>query len=47
MNRCTWAWLDSIYYELSGDSGSGAVLGDFKSRVYSVGPQAGFFFPDG
>jgi hypothetical protein len=36
-----------IYYQLSGDSGSGAKLGDFKSRVYAVGPQAGYFFPVG
>jgi hypothetical protein len=36
-----------VYYQLSGDSGAGAVLGDNKARVYSVGPQAGFFFPVG
>ncbi len=36
-----------VYYQLSGDSGSGAVLGDYKARVYSVGPQAGYFFPVG
>jgi hypothetical protein len=36
-----------IYYQLSGDSGEGAVLGDFESRVYAVGPQAGYFFPVG
>lgn len=36
-----------IYYQLSGDSGSGATLGDFESRVYAVGPQAGYFFPAG
>jgi len=36
-----------VYYQLSGDSGSGAVLGDNKARIYSVGPQAGFFFPFG
>ena len=36
-----------IYYQLTGDSGSGATLGDFKARVYSVGPQAGYFFPVG
>jgi len=36
-----------VYYQLSGDSGSGAVLGDNKARVYSVGPQGGFFFPFG
>lgn len=36
-----------IYYQLSGDSGSGAVLGDFESRVFAAGPQAGYFFPVG
>ena len=35
-----------IYYQLSGDSGSGAVLGDFESRVYSVG-TAGWIFLSG
>ena len=29
---------------MSGDSGSGAVLGDFTSRVYAIGPQVGYFF---
>lgn len=32
-----------IYYQLGADSGSGARLGDFKSRVYSIGPQVGMF----
>jgi hypothetical protein len=36
-----------IYYQVSGDNGEGAVLGDFKARVYGLGPQAGFFFPVG
>ena len=36
-----------VYYQLSGDSGAGAVLGPNKARVYSVGPQAGYFFPMG
>ncbi len=37
------------YYfrQLTGDSGSGAVLGDFKSRVAGIGPQAGHFFKMG
>lgn len=39
--------VGSFYYQLTGDSGAGAVLGDFKSRVYSVGPQVGYFFPVG
>ena len=33
------------YRQVTGDSGSGAVLGDFRSQVYSVGPQAGYFLP--
>lgn len=35
------------YDQLTGDSGSGATLGDFKSRVAGIGPQAGYFFPVG
>jgi hypothetical protein len=36
-----------LYYQLSGDSGSGATLGPFKARVFSVGPQVGYFLPVG
>ena len=36
-----------VYKQLTGDSGSGAQLGDFKSRVAAVGPQAGYFFKVG
>ena len=36
-----------LYQQLTGDSGAGATLGDFESRVYAVGPQAGYFFPVG
>lgn len=35
------------YQQLTGDSGVGATLGDFKSRVFAVGPQIGFLFPVG
>jgi hypothetical protein len=35
------------YQQLTGDSGSGATLGDFKSRVFGVGPQIGYLFPVG
>ncbi len=35
------------YQQLSGDSGSGAKLGDFKSRVAGIGPQLGYFFSVG
>jgi uncharacterized integral membrane protein len=34
-----------FYRQLSGDSGPGATLGEFKSRVAGVGPQIGWFFP--
>lgn len=34
-----------FYNQLTGDSGLGARLGDFKSRVIGVGPQIGFIFP--
>jgi hypothetical protein len=35
------------YQQLTGDSGAGATLGPFKSRVAGVGPQFGYFFPAG
>jgi hypothetical protein len=35
------------YQQLTADSGSGATLGDYKSRVFGVGPQIGFIFPVG
>ena len=35
------------YQQLTGDSGSGATFGDFKSRVFGIGPQVGFLFPVG
>ena len=35
------------YQQLTGDSGSGATFGDFKSRVFGIGPQVGFMFPVG
>jgi len=35
------------YYQLSGDSGAGAVLGANEARVYAIGPQWGRFFPLG
>ncbi len=36
-----------VYHQVTGDSGSGAKLGDFKSQVSAVGPQAGYFFQVG
>lgn len=35
------------YQQLTADSGARATLGDFKSRVFGVGPQVGFLFPVG
>ncbi|QFY62900.1 phenol degradation protein meta (plasmid) [Rhizobium grahamii] len=32
------------YQQITGDSGAGASLGDFKSRVFGVGPQVGYNF---
>jgi hypothetical protein len=33
-----------VYYQLSGDSGSGNLVGPFKSRVASLGPEVGYLF---
>lgn len=33
------------FQQLTGDSGAGATLGDFKGRVAGIGPQIGFIFP--
>jgi hypothetical protein len=33
-----------FYNQVSGDSGAGATLGDFESRVIGVGPEAGWLF---
>ena len=38
------ALVDYFYQQITGDSGSGAMLGDFKSRVVDIGPQVGYFF---
>lgn len=35
------------YQQLTADSGARATLGDFRSRVFGVGPQVGFLFPVG
>ena len=34
-----------FYNQVTGDSGLGARLGEFKSRVAAIGPQIGFFIP--
>lgn len=36
-----------FYNQVSGDSGAGAKLGDFKSKVAGIGPQAGWFIAKG
>ena len=36
-----------VYYQLTGDSGSGDRVGAFKSRVASVGPELGYAFKFG
>ena len=33
-----------VYYQLTGDSGSGDKVGPFKSRVAAVGPEVGYTF---
>jgi hypothetical protein len=35
------------YYlqQITGDSGAGATLGEFKGRVFGLGPQVGFIIP--
>jgi len=35
------------YQQLTPDRGQAAILGDFKSRVFGIGPQAGYLFPVG
>jgi len=34
-----------FYHQLTGDSGDGAKLGDYKSSVNGLGLQVGHFFP--
>jgi len=36
-----------VFQQVTGDSGAGAKLGDFKGRVLGIGPQVGFMFPLG
>jgi hypothetical protein len=36
-----------FFQQVTGDSGPGAKLGEFKSRVAGIGPQIGFIFPLG
>lgn len=34
-----------VYQQVTGDSGAGAKLGDFKGHSVGIGPQIGIFFP--
>jgi hypothetical protein len=36
-----------VYDQVTGDSGAGAKLGPFESRVIGIGPQVGYLFPVG
>ncbi len=36
-----------FFQQITGDSGAGARLGDFKGRVLGIGPQIGFMFQPG
>ena len=36
-----------VYEQLTGDTGSGDLLGDFKGRAWAIGPQVGYFAPVG
>ena len=36
-----------VYYQLGGDSGAGAKLGPFKSRIAAIGPEVGYAFTMG
>ena len=36
-----------FFQQLTGDSGAGAKLGAFKSRIAGIGPEIGYFFPVG
>lgn len=48
LNEQLFVGVAAYYYQqVSGDSGAGAVLGSFKSRVVGAGPQVGYLFPLG
>jgi hypothetical protein len=36
-----------VFQQISDDTGAGATLGGFRSRVAGIGPQVGFLFPFG
>jgi hypothetical protein len=48
LSETTHVGLAGYYFQqLTGDSGDGATLGDFKSRVVGIGPQVGHIFAMG
>lgn len=48
LNKQLFVGAAGYYYQqITGDSGAGATLGDFKSRVAGIGPQIGYQFPIG
>jgi hypothetical protein len=48
LSKTFFAGVAGYYFQqLTADSGPGAKLGPFKSRVLGIGPQVGFIFPVG
>lgn len=48
VNQRLFVGVAGYYFQqITGDTGEGAVLGDFKSRVAGIGPQLGYLFPIG
>ena len=48
LNKHVFVGAVGYYFQqLTADSGDGATLGDFKSRVAGIGPQVGLLFPIG
>jgi hypothetical protein len=46
-NKFQFGVVGYYYQQLTPDRGEGATLGDYKSRVAALGPQAGYLFPVG
>jgi hypothetical protein len=40
--HCHVGLVGYVYEQITGDSGAGATLGDFKSRGVGIGPQVGY-----
>jgi hypothetical protein len=39
--------ISTLHNQLTADIGAAPILGEFKSRVTGIGPQAGYLFPVG